>query len=46
MSKLLVHAGDFTFEARFEEQLAPKTVRSVPQGDAVREPGHPRALER
>jgi hypothetical protein len=26
MSKLLVHAGDLTFEARFEEQMAPKTV--------------------
>jgi Protein of unknown function (DUF3830) len=26
MSKLVVHAGDFTFEGRFEEQLAPKTV--------------------
>jgi hypothetical protein len=25
MSQLIVHAGDFTFEARFEEQLAPKT---------------------
>ena len=26
MSRLIVHAGDLTFEARFEEQLAPKTV--------------------
>jgi len=26
MSQLIVHAGDFTFQARFEEQLAPKTV--------------------
>ena len=26
MSQLIVRAGDFTFEARFEEQLAPKTV--------------------
>ena len=26
MSKLIVRAGDFTFDARFEEQLAPKTV--------------------
>ena len=26
MPKLLIHAGDFTFDARFEEQLAPKTV--------------------
>ncbi len=25
MSQLIVHAGDFTFPARFEEQLAPKT---------------------
>ena len=25
MSQLLVHAGDFTFRAHFEEQLAPKT---------------------
>jgi uncharacterized protein DUF3830 len=25
MSQLSVHAGDFTFQARFEEQLAPKT---------------------
>ena len=25
MSQLLIHAGDFTFQARFEEQLAPKT---------------------
>ena len=25
MSQLIVHAGDFTFHARFEEQLAPKT---------------------
>jgi hypothetical protein len=25
MSQLIVRAGDFTFEARFEEQLAPKT---------------------
>ena len=26
MSKLIVHAGDFKFDARFEEALAPKTV--------------------
>ena len=26
MSKLVIHAGDFIFQARFEEQLAPKTV--------------------
>src|SRR6267154_3438411 len=26
MSQLIIHAGDFTFQARFEEQLAPKTV--------------------
>ena len=26
MSKLIVRAGDFTFDARFEEQHAPKTV--------------------
>ena len=26
MSQLIVHAGEFTFNARFEEQLAPKTV--------------------
>jgi hypothetical protein len=26
MSQLIVSAGDFTFQARFEEQLAPKTV--------------------
>ena len=25
MSQLVVHAGDFTFNARFEEALAPKT---------------------
>ena len=25
MSQLLVHIGDFTFQARFEEALAPKT---------------------
>src|ERR1700722_8837438 len=25
MSQLIVHAGDFTFDARFEERLAPKT---------------------
>src|ERR1700683_2853627 len=25
MSQLIVYAGDFTFPARFEEQLAPKT---------------------
>ena len=25
MSQLIFHAGDFTFHARFEEQLAPKT---------------------
>jgi hypothetical protein len=25
MSQLIIHAGDFTFDARFEEQLAPKT---------------------
>ena len=25
MSQLMIHAGDFTFEARFEEELAPKT---------------------
>jgi hypothetical protein len=25
MSQLIVRAGDFTFQARFEEQLAPKT---------------------
>ena len=26
MSQLIVRAGEFTFEARFEEQLAPQTV--------------------
>jgi len=26
MSQLMVHAGDFTLQASFEEQLAPKTV--------------------
>jgi hypothetical protein len=26
MSQLIVRAGDFTFQARFEEALAPKTV--------------------
>jgi len=26
MGKLVIRAGDFTFDARFEEQLAPKTV--------------------
>src|SRR5437879_7419669 len=26
MSQLIVRAGDFTFQARFEEDLAPKTV--------------------
>src|SRR3984885_9833881 len=25
MGQLIVHAGDFNFQARFEEQLAPKT---------------------
>ena len=25
MSQLIVRAGDFAFQARFEEQLAPKT---------------------
>src|SRR4051794_38751608 len=25
MSQLIVHVGDFTFNARFEQQLAPKT---------------------
>ena len=25
MSQLIVRAGDFTFDARFEDQLAPKT---------------------
>ena len=25
MSRLIVYAGDSTFQARFEEQLAPKT---------------------
>ena len=25
MSQLKIHAGDFTFQARFEEELAPKT---------------------
>src|SRR5215472_6722555 len=25
MSQLIIHAGDFTFEAHFEELLAPKT---------------------
>ena len=25
MNQLIVHAGDFKFDARFEEQLAPKT---------------------
>src|SRR5215469_10319646 len=25
MSQLIIHAGDFTFQARFEEELAPKT---------------------
>ena len=26
MTKIIVRAGDFTFDARFEEQLSPKTV--------------------
>ena len=26
MSKLVIRSGDFTFDARFEEQAAPKTV--------------------
>jgi len=26
MSKLVIRAGDYTFDARFEEQAAPKTV--------------------
>jgi hypothetical protein len=26
MSQLIVHVGDFTFQARFEEKLAPRTV--------------------
>src|SRR6195952_2945545 len=26
MSQLLVHVGDFTFNAKFEEEAAPKTV--------------------
>src|SRR5215218_10087485 len=26
MTKLVIRAGDFTFDARFEEQAAPKTV--------------------
>ena len=26
MGQLIIHAGDFTFNARFEEELAPKTV--------------------
>src|SRR3954452_19323686 len=25
MSQLVIHVGDFTFQARFEEKLAPKT---------------------
>ena len=25
MSQLIIHAGDFSFQARFEEELAPKT---------------------
>jgi hypothetical protein len=25
MSRLVAHAGDFVFQGRFEEQLAPKT---------------------
>jgi hypothetical protein len=25
MCPLIIHAGDFVFQARFEEQLAPKT---------------------
>jgi hypothetical protein len=31
MSQLLVHVGDFTFQARFEEQLAPKTCAAFKQ---------------
>src|ERR1700685_3315700 len=37
MSQLVVHAGDFTFQARFEEALAPKTCaafrKAMPLGD-------------
>src|SRR5829696_3222138 len=29
MGQLIVHAGDFTFDARFEEQLAPKTCAAL-----------------
>ena len=40
MSQLVFHAGDFTFQARFEEQLAPKTCaafrRAIPfQSQAI-----------
>src|SRR5437899_494121 len=31
MSQLIVRAGDFTFQARFEEQLAPKTCAAFRQ---------------
>jgi len=44
MSQLIVRAGDFTFQARFEEQLAPKTCAAFRKANAVREPGHPCAL--
>jgi len=45
MSQLIVHAGDFTFQARFEERRAQNGGR-LSQGDAVRKPGDPCPLER
>jgi len=46
MSQLIIHAGDFIFQARFEETVGAKDLRGISQGDAFREPGHPCALER
>ena len=36
MSQLIFHAGDFTFQARFEEQLAPKTCAAFRRAIHVR----------
>src|SRR5436190_18927878 len=38
MSQLISHAGDFTFPARFEEQLAPKTCAACRKGSPFASP--------
>jgi hypothetical protein len=40
MNQLVIRAGDFTLEARFEDQLAPKTCAAFRRAkDRLPEPG-------